>query len=68
MLGGDEEVIAHLINLIAGERGVGRHEEMATRRWDEGCYDANEIVVHIAGVTEGLCGRSHDCRYLCADF
>lgn len=41
MLGGKEQVNAHLVNLIAGEGSVGRHEEVATRCWDEGCDDAN---------------------------
>ena len=50
MLGGKEQVITHLVNLIAGEWSIRRHEEMTTRSWDEGGNNSDQVIVHIAGV------------------
>lgn len=44
----------HLFDLIARERRVGSREEVTPRRRDEARDHRNEVVVHVAGVAEGL--------------
>ena len=46
--------------LITGEGSVGGHEEVASRCWDKWGNDADEVIVHVAGVPEGLCTGCHD--------
>ena len=49
-----------LLDVVAGEGGVGRHEEVAPGSGDQGGDDTDEVVVHIAWVTQrGRAGR-HD--------
>ena len=40
-------------DIVAGERCVARLQEMAARGGDEAGDDADEIVVHVAGIAEG---------------
>lgn len=49
-----------LFDLIACEGGVGCHEEVASRSWDEGGEDADEIVVHVAWISESRGASRHD--------
>lgn len=44
-----------LLDLISGEGGICRHEEMAPWCRDERCQDADEIVVHVPGVSQSSC-------------
>ncbi len=39
--------------LLVGEGCVGGGQEVESRRWDEGCDQADQVVVHVAGVAEG---------------
>lgn len=49
-----------LLDVVAGEGGVGGHEEVAAGGGDQGGEDADEVVVHVAGVAEGGGGGGHD--------
>lgn len=40
-----------LLDLVSGEGRVSRHEEVASRRGDQRSLDADEIVVHVPGVS-----------------
>ena len=40
-----------LLNIVGGERRVGSHEEVASRSWNQGSNNANEIIVHIARIS-----------------
>lgn len=55
---------ANLVNLVACEGGVGGHEEVTTGSGDEGGNDANEVIVHIARVSQRLGACGHDSCYL----
>ena len=63
MWGGSGEQ-AHLVDVVAREGGVGGHEEVAARGGDERGDDADEVVVHVAWITEGLGACGHDRRHL----
>lgn len=41
---------AHLINLITGERRIAGRKEMTPRRGYQTGDDADEIVIHVAGI------------------
>jgi hypothetical protein len=58
----------HLVNLITSEGCVRCHEEVTARCWNEGCYDADEIVVHVARVAKSLGRGGHDSGYLMKHF
>ena len=49
---------------VSGERGVSCHEIMEPRGWDEGSNQTNQIVVHVARVTEGGGAGCHYGGYL----
>lgn len=49
-----------MLDVVAGEGGVGGHEEVAARGGDERGEDADEVVVHVARVAEGGCRGGHD--------
>lgn len=51
-----------LFDVLAGEGRVGSHQEMAARGRDQRRYNSNEIVVHVARVSEGRGTRRHDSR------
>lgn len=53
-----------LLDLVAGKGGVGSHEEVGARGGDERGEDADEIVVHVARVTQRGGAGGHDGRYL----
>lgn len=42
-----------LLNVVACEGRVGSHKEVAAGRWDKRGDNTDEIVMHVAGVTEG---------------
>jgi hypothetical protein len=50
----------HLLDLIAGEGRVGSREEVTPWRRNEARDHRNEVVVHVAGVAEGLSRGGHD--------
>ncbi len=52
-----------LLDLVAGERGVGSHEEVAAWCGDQRGENADEVVVHVARVSEGGSARGHDGRH-----
>lgn len=52
-----------LFHLVASERRVRRHQEVASRSRDQRGEDADQVVVHVAGVSEGGCAGGHDGRY-----
>ena len=39
-----------LLNLITSKRSVTCHEEVTARNWNKRCYNAYEIIVHVAGI------------------
>lgn len=41
-----------LFDIVARERSIRRHQEVAARCWDQRRDDADEIVVHVAGVSK----------------
>jgi hypothetical protein len=49
-----------LLDLVAGKRGVGGHEEVAFRGGDEGGEDGHQVVVHVARVAQGGGAGGHD--------
>ena len=53
-----------LVDLIAGERRIGRHQKVAPRRRDERRDDAHEVVVHVPRIAQRLRARSHHRRHL----
>lgn len=49
-------------NLREHDGCVTGHEEMATRGGDEGGDEADEVVVHVTGITQRRRRRGHHCR------
>ena len=49
-----------LRNIIAGERSIGCHKEVAAGSWYETGDYANEVIVHITWVSEGGSTGRHD--------
>lgn len=45
------------------ERRVAGHEEMAPGSRDEGGHQPDQVVVHVAGITQGCCRRRHDSAH-----
>lgn len=54
--------------LVRGERGVAGHEEVEPRCGDERGDEADEVVVHVAGVAQGGGAGRHDGGHLGAGF
>lgn len=54
----------YLVDRVGSERGVGRHQEMTARRWDERSDDADQVVIHISWVPQRLRTRRHNRRDL----
>lgn len=46
--------------LVSGQRCVAGHEEVEAGCRDEGRNEADQVVVHVAGVAQGGCARRHD--------
>jgi hypothetical protein len=55
---------SHLLDLVARERRVARRQEMAPRSWNETGNNRDEVVIHVARVTERLRRSRHDSRTL----
>lgn len=55
---------ANLVDLVAREGCVRCHEEVTSWCGDEGRDDPNEIIVHVARVSEGLGAGRHYSRDL----
>lgn len=51
--------------LVSSKRSVPSHKEVEAGCGDEGCYQANKVIVHVARVTQGGCACRHDGRNLC---
>ena len=49
-----------LFDVLAGERCVRCHEKVTTRSRYQGGYNANKIVMHVAGITKGSGARGHN--------
>jgi hypothetical protein len=56
--------MTHLVDLVTCEGGIGGHEEVAAWGRNEGGDYSDEIVVHVAGIAQGLGARCHDSGYL----
>lgn len=56
--------MVYLFNLVTGEWGVGGHEEVTSRCWDQRRDDADKVIVHVARVSQCLCARSYHSRDL----
>ena len=59
-----EMTCPYLVDRVGSERGVGRHQEMTARRWDERSDDANQVVVHVSWVPQSLRTCRHNRRDL----
>ena len=60
-----QEITCHyLVDRVGREWGVGRHQEMTARRWDERSDDADQIVVHVSWVPQSLRTCRHNRRDL----
>ena len=54
----------YLVNIITREWCVRGHQEMAPWCRDEGCDDADKVIVHISRIPQRLCTSGHDSGYL----
>lgn len=57
-----------LVDLVARERRIGRHQKVASRCRNEGRDDAHEVIVHVTRITQRLCTRSHHRRNLSQEY
>jgi hypothetical protein len=53
-----------VVDIVAGEGRVRGCEEVTPRSGDQGCDNADEIVVHVSRVAQGLRARRDDSRSL----
>ena len=60
----DKVPVIYLVDRVGSERGVGRHQEMTTRRWDERSDDADQVIIHISRVSQCLRACRHNRRDL----
>lgn len=51
--------------LVSCEWRVPCHKEVETRCGDQRCNQANEVIVHVAGVSQGGGAGRHDGGNLC---
>lgn len=49
-----------LLDIVPGKRRVRRHEKVTTRRRDQRRHDPDQVIVHVARISERRCTGRHD--------